>query len=1028
MIKHPILIFRFDYIMKRLFSLFSLLSLSLAAMAKPIPEGISEVQTLDGITEYRLDSNGLRILLMPNQGLPVATVMVTYEVGSRNEVTGTTGATHILEHMMFKGTYRFNSAEGNDYSTQMERVGARTNATTFYDRTNYYAVLPSEYVPLAIELEADRMRNLRILEEDLASEMTVVRNEYERGENNPVRTLIKEIYATAFVAQPYGHPVIGWRSDIENTSPEKLHQFYDTFYWPENAVLSVIGGFDQAKTLAAIKRYYGEIPAAPVSIPTVDTLEPEQLGSRRLTINRNGQVGVVTIGYKVPEGTHSDWATLALIEQILGADKTGRLYRALDDKGMASATFSYAPQLRDPSLFMLGAFLTEETSHEDAERIILEEVTKLIDSGVSEDELKRAKSVIRANTIYGRDGPFAIASQINEAIALGDWSTYITQPKKIQEVTSEDIQRVTKKYFVARHSTTGWFVPEKSTVAHTAPPSLGGPHYYRDPEIFGPQQNQASSSVKSGSRSKVNFSDQIEQATVGGIEVIGIHMPVDEIVSFVGALAAGDILSPDDAPALASLTASMIDKGTIRRDRFAIAEALDLLGADLSFASSSHSMTFSGKFLRSDAAPVMELLAEQLREPAFEESVFESLKQRQLAGLLQAVDNPDYRADAELSRSLYPKGHPNYSTPLAELIEDLKETQIDDVRAFHEAYYGPTSMRLVFAGDFDFNQLTASIELAFEDWDGGVPYPQKTEAQETPEESLKRIPIEDKTSVSVRMGYNTGLQRTDPDYIPFMVGNYILGGSFNSRLMQEVRKARGLTYSIRSGHEGDILTPGNWSLSASFAPTALEQGIAATREVINSWYQDGVTEDEVQSALDTLTGSYLVALSTTGSVAGQVLSFMQRGFPADYIDTYPEVLQQVTPEKVNAAIQQYIDPSQTTTVAAGSISATAPESGRIVKVHMDTPDPAWRIHIDQIYQTANGLIVISKLSRADSMAAQVISTASDQLRINADPELTVQSYVLGKTWDWGDPNQIQPINSLDEIKDQLKDAETIYKK
>jgi zinc protease len=287
--------------MKLIPTLVSICTLALCPLLSALPEGVEHIQTLDGIEEYKLSDNGLRILLMPNEGLPVATVMVTYEVGSRNEVTGTTGATHILEHMMFKGTQRYNSSDGTDgpdYSTQMERIGARSNATTYFDRTNYYATLPREYVPLAIELEADRMRNLRILEEDLASEMTVVRNEYERGENNPVRTLIKEIYATAFVAQPYGHPTIGWHSDIENTSTEKLRAFYNTFYWPENAVLTVIGGFDREATLAAVKQYYGAVPNAPHPIPVVETIEPKQLGPRRLIIERTGQVGVVMTAFK----------------------------------------------------------------------------------------------------------------------------------------------------------------------------------------------------------------------------------------------------------------------------------------------------------------------------------------------------------------------------------------------------------------------------------------------------------------------------------------------------------------------------------------------------------------------------------------------------------------------------------------------------------------------------------------------------------------------------------------------------------
>ena len=449
--------------------------LTIPVFAAVLPDGIEPVRTLGGIEEYQLESNGLRVLLMPNEGLPVATVMVTYQVGSRNEVAGTTGATHILEHMMFKGTERFNSADGSDYSSQMERIGARSNATTWFDRTNYYATLPSEYVPMTIELEADRMRNLLIREADLGSEMTVVRNEYERGENSPVRTLIKELFAAAYMAHPYSQPTIGWRSDIENTSVEKLRDFYNVYYWPENAVLTVIGGFDKAATLEAIATHYGTVPRAPQAIPGVGTVEPEQLGPRRVTIERAGQVGVVMVGLKVAEGRNEDWAALTLLQQILGADKTGRLYRALEDKGKASATFTFAPQLHDPSLFIFGAYLTPDASHEEVEAIIWDEIEALISGGVDEDELARAKSVIQASTVYGRDGPYAIADQINEAIAMGDWSAYITLPEAIQEVPAKVLKEVAAKYFSERNSTTGWFIPRVVNTLTAQADSLPGP-------------------------------------------------------------------------------------------------------------------------------------------------------------------------------------------------------------------------------------------------------------------------------------------------------------------------------------------------------------------------------------------------------------------------------------------------------------------------------------------------------------------------------------------------------------------------
>jgi len=856
-----------------------------------------------------------------------------------------------------------------------------------------------------------------------------------------VRTLIKEIYGTAFIAHPYQHPTIGWRSDIENTSPDKLRQFYDIYYWPENAVLSIIGGFDKAKTLTAIIEHYGPVPNAPNAIPTVDTLEPEQLGPRRLIIERTGQVGVVMTAFKVPEGIHKDWAALKLLQQILGADKTGRLYRALEDNGKASATFAFGPQLHDPCLFIFGAYLTPDATHEDSEAIIINEIQKLIKGGVGTEELARAKSVIRASTVYGRDGSYAIADQINEAIAMGDWSSYVTLPKAVQAVTAETLQAVAAKYFITKNSTTGWFVPKQTQTAAIRTRSLYGPNFYRDPEVYGPVHNQAVSAEDvvsppaANQRIATNFSSSMQQATVAGIQVIAIDMPIEEVVSFVGSFAAGDALNPDDAPALASLTAAMIDKGTAKNDRFALAERLDTLGADLKFSADAHSLQFSGRFLRSDAGEIMDLIAEQLKEPAFDAAVLETVKSRQVAGILRGVDDPDYRADALVSRLLYAPGHPNYSAPIEALVDNVNATTAEAISEFHQTHYGPRSMTLVFAGDIDFDQLTAAVGNAFEGWQGGVEYPTHVPAVNDNTQRSERIYIADKTSVSIRYAFNTGLQRTDDDYLPFMLGNYILGGSFQSRLMQEIRKKQGLTYSIRTQHEGDILTPGNWLLSASFSPAMLDQGIAATEAVVRDWFDNGVTAQEVDAAIQTLTGAYLVGLSTTGRVANQVHSFVQRGFAPEYIDEYPTDLQTINAGLVNTTVRKHLDPSHSIQIAAGSLSepkaalANSADNQQTISVRLDTPDAGWSIAIDSIYRTKESLIVISKLSHSADLAAQVITTVADTVQISAsEAPLPVRHYILGKTWNWGAIPSYTFIESMSAVGESLENAEKITQK
>ena len=446
--------------MKRSLVFLALLVPALALRAAPATvEGFSYVKTLGGIDEYRLDANGLSVLLLSDRTAPVVTFMVTYRVGSRNEVTGSTGATHLLEHLMFKGGPNYNDAKGNSVKQFLESIGGNYNANTYLDRTCYFAEVGSEHLESYLAIEADRMRNLWIREEDRRTEMTVVRNEFEQGENDPVQALDKEIFAAAFQAHPYHHSTIGWRSDIEKVPIEKLRAFYDTFYWPDNATVSVIGDFDPAAALGLVKKYYGAYPKAPHPIPQVYTEEPEQTGPRRVMVQRAGEVGAVGVSYKSPAGSHPDFPALQVLGSILASGKTSRFYRALTDKNLTTQVSADPGFFHDPSLFQIYAYLAPGAAPEQVEKIISEEVARVRTGGVTDAEVATAIAKISASVAYGRDGSFAIASGINEDIAAGDWTLYVTLPDAVKRVTVADVKRVAGLYLDVNKSTTGWFVP-----------------------------------------------------------------------------------------------------------------------------------------------------------------------------------------------------------------------------------------------------------------------------------------------------------------------------------------------------------------------------------------------------------------------------------------------------------------------------------------------------------------------------------------------------------------------------------------
>ena len=425
------------------------------------PDGFNFIQESHGINEYNLKSNGLRVLTLSDRSAPVATFMVTYHVGSRNEAIGYTGSTHLLEHLMFKGSRNFNKEKGTAIWDELQSIGAQINATTWNDRTNYFEVVPSEHLEKAIAIESDRMRYAFLRDEDRQPEMTVVRNEFERGENSPFDVLDKNIWATAYQAHPYHHSTIGWRSDIENVSTDRLKEFYNVYYWPNNATATIIGDFETSEALEMVKKYFGEHPKSDNPIPDVYTAEPDQEGERRVVVKRTGQTGIVGVAHKTPAGLHQDTYAFQILSKILTDGKSSRFYKSIVDKGLATSLFMYDFPFKDNGLFISYAFLTPDIDNQKVESIILNEYSKIANDGITENELKKAKAQISSDISFSRDGSYAIAGALNEALAIGDWKFYTNFIENINNVSAKDVQSIVKKYLVEDQSTIGWFIPKK---------------------------------------------------------------------------------------------------------------------------------------------------------------------------------------------------------------------------------------------------------------------------------------------------------------------------------------------------------------------------------------------------------------------------------------------------------------------------------------------------------------------------------------------------------------------------------------
>lgn len=421
---------------------------------------LKKVRTAFGVSEYRL-SNGLRVLYRQERAAPVVSVCITFHVGSRNEAKGHTGATHILEHLLFKDSKNFNQQNGKAITGYLDWFGAYVNATTWLDRTNYFELLPSEKLEEALALEADRMRGSLFTDADLASEMTVVRNEFERSRNNPFELLDEEVMATAFTKHPYRIPTIGYKEDIEGSTAKKLREFYDRFYWPDNATLSILGNVPFAQVQKLVLKHFGPLPSAPHKIPVMRVKEPKQSKARKVALKRAMGVSIAALYYKICEGTHREYPAVLVAATILAGGFSSRLQKALVDTALAADLSIFAMPLKDPGVASFTAHVAEGIVPAQVLKVARQEIARFVKEGPSKQEVVRARERILSQMAMERDGVLSEARTLSESVAAGDWCLGYQLEQAVAKLTPKEVQRAAQKYFTPKGETAGTLLNAK---------------------------------------------------------------------------------------------------------------------------------------------------------------------------------------------------------------------------------------------------------------------------------------------------------------------------------------------------------------------------------------------------------------------------------------------------------------------------------------------------------------------------------------------------------------------------------------
>ncbi len=877
-----------------------------------------------GFVEYRLKSNRMTILLAERHSAPVVTVMMLYKVGSRNEATGYTGATHFLEHMMFKGSKNFDPVENRGIDDVLKPIGGINNATTSFDRTSYFEVVPAKDLSLCLEFEADRVRNLLLREGDRKAEMTVVRNELERQENESDALLHNQLFATAFRAHPYHNPIIGWRTDVEGVPTERLRQFYRDFYWADNTTLLLVGDFGTRDALGKIARYFRTIPKSAKAVPTVYTQEPPQEGERRFTIKKGADQPKVMVGFHVPKATDQDSYPLAVIESLLGDEsrKSSRLYKALISTGLASDVYAAAYQLRDPGLFVMKATARAEQSLDKIEQTMQEQLDKLKVDAVPDAELARVKASIVKRLKLDAADPLRLASQVGEAIAVADWKWWAILPDKIAAVSTADIKRVACKYFKDTNRTVGYYRPKVSQPAQepsaVQPPAASGSgESPGDPVV--PSVKIAPAPVTAATGTSV--SSRVKRKVFSnGLTVLLLPVPGTGTVSVAGKIRAGDYFAPADKSMLPELTADALSYGASGLSKEQLAQELEAMGTSLEFDAGSFWMRFNSDMTTEDTGRFLNLLAKVLTQPSFEASALSECKGIMESEIKQKMDDTKSLAWNELLNTAYKPGNVYYEKPFKDQLAELSTLTADDARDFHRRYFTPGNAVLCLVGDIDPQQAFSLIESSMSQWQAGTVDKIVPPAFELPHHAEKFVvSIPDKENVDIYIGHPTSINLKDNSYFAEVIGNSALGHDpFASRLAP-VRSKHGLTYDIGSSNVDTSFGGAPWVIEFSVNPSNIDRALTLVNQLVSTYQKQGIGESELKEEAGRLSGQFLVALRTPRALAESLSRFEMAGVGPAFIDRYPVEVKKVSRAKVNEAIRKYFRLDRAITTMAGTI-------------------------------------------------------------------------------------------------------------
>ena len=869
-----------------------------------------------GVRKTSLD-NGLTILLKEVHTAPVVSVQVWYRVGSRNEAPGLNGITHQLEHLMFKGTQSRPVQFGKLFSA----LGSASNAFTSYDMTAYYGTVGSDKLETLLILEADRMQNVLLTAEQLASEKRVVISELQGYDNSPDYRLSKAVMQKVFPDSNYGLSVGGTKADVEQFTLEQVQDYYQKYYQPSNATLVITGDFEEAVVLDQIQTYFGDIPsrehpateAAPHPIVIADS------PTAPLVLKEPGSAALFEAVYPIPDAQHTDIPALEILDSILSAGRNSRFYPALIESGLATNAHAYVAALMDSGWYNISVTAAAGQLTEIGQ-VVEEALAQLRNQPITPEELERAKTQLKAGYILSNREIENQASQLAyNQIVTGDHCFSDRYLTGIEAVRPEDVLRVAQTYLIPSQRTVGVFEPTQFEGQPT-----GNIPATQTAEDFMPSEPVDPAQV-------ANYLPELSTSTGSDTQALPERLVLDNglivllladhstpTVTLSGHLRAGNEWDYLTLSGVASMTADNLMSGTTSKDDIALARTLEDRGASLDFLSLREGVDISGYALSPDLPVVLETFADVIQNATFPQQQLDLSRQRMLTHLQLELDDPGALARRTFQQKVYTQTHPFHGFPTT---NSLKSISREGVARFYQQHYRPDNMVLVLVGDFDVLELRSQLQNILGQWHNPQPSTPLTFPEPQLPQTIQRIqaPLSGKTQVVTYMGY-PGLERHHPLYFAAMLLNQILGGdTLSSRLGTEIRDRQGLTYGIYSYFAAGIHA-GPFAVQMQTAPEDTQKAISSTIALLKQVKEDGITESELQTAQRSILNSYPVDLADPDMLAQRFLMNEVLGLPIAEIRQLPQKIAAVTMTEVNQAIQTFIHPDRLVIVSAGPVN------------------------------------------------------------------------------------------------------------